>query len=265
LKYKLIAIDLDGTLLNKEGAFIPGRKEAIRLAIKQRMKVVLATGRMYQPTVRYAQKLGLTTPVICYQGAMIRELYYNNILWHKSLSIPISRIVIEHIRQIGLHLYAYVDDKLYVEEIAERAQWYAQFNGVQLNLISDLSAFLRKRPTEIVAWGERMNIDRLVSQLSADSSLNLLVTKSYPHFCEIGNPASGKGNALKYLAKLLGVEQSQTIAIGDGPNDISMLKWAGLGLAISTAPSEVTDVADFIVDAENRDGLVQLMERLLNI
>lgn len=93
----------------------------------------------------------------------------------------------------------------------------------------------------------------------------MLVTKSYPHFCEIGNPASGKGNALKYLVKILGVEQSQTIAIGDSPNDISMLKWAGLGVAISTAPSEVINVADFVFDAESGDGLVQLMERLLNI
>lgn len=265
MKYTLTAIDLDGTLLNKEGVIIPGSKEAIHLAIKQRMKVVLATGRMYQPTVRYAQKLGLTTPVICYQGAMIRNLHDNKVLWHKPLSIPISRIVIEHIRQIGLHLYAYVDDELYVEEITERARWYAQFNGVELNLVSDLSAFLRKRPTEIVAWGERLDIDRLVSQLSAESSLNLLVTKSYPHFCEIGHLASGKGNALKYLAKLLGVEQNQTIAIGDGPNDISMLKWAGIGVTISTAPPEVINVADFVFDAEGGDGLVQLMEKLLNI
>lgn len=265
MKYKLTAIDLDGTLLNKEGVILPSSKKAIQRAINQGMTVTLATGRMYQPSARYAQELGLSTPFICYQGAMIRELYGKNIFWHKPLSIPIAQKVIEQVRQIGLHLYVYVDDRLYVEEVTERAQWYAQRNGVELNLVEDLIAFLKKQPTEIVAWGEPVDIDRLAARLNADFSPNLLVTKAYPSFCEIGHPASGKGNALKHLTKLLGIEQSETVAIGDGPNDISMLKWAGLGIVIGTAPPEVIAAADWVVDADNEDGFSQLMEKLLNM
>ena len=264
MKYKLIAVDLDGTILNKEGVILPSSKEAIQHAVNQGVMVVLATGRMYQPSARYAQELGLTTPVICYQGAMIREIYGNNVLWHKPLSVPVARKVIEQVRQIGLHLYVYVNDALHVEKVIDRAQWYAQHNGVELNLVDDLFAFLEKQPTEIVAWGEPLDIDRLVVRLNTDFGSSLLVTKSYPHFCEIGHPSSGKGNALKYLVRLLGIKRSQTVAIGDGPNDISMLKWAGLGIIIGTASYEITTAADWVVDAETKDGFAKVIEKLLS-
>ena len=263
MKYRLIAIDLDGTLVNKEGDISHCSKEAIQRALDRGMKVTLATGRMYQPSARYAKELGLSTPVICYQGALVRELESEKTLWHKPLPVPISRQVMERVRQTDLHLYVYVDDALYVEEITERGQWYASRNGVELNLVADLAAFLKKEPTEIVAWGEPENIDHLVPRLNAEFGKDLLVTKSYPSFCEIGHPESGKGNALKYLAELLGIEQCQTVAIGDGPNDVSMLEWAGLSIVLGTAPPEVIAVADWVVENNSEDSLARAIEKLL--
>lgn len=265
MKYRLIAIDLDGTLINREGIILSSSKRAIQHAIDHRIKVTLATGRMYQPSARLAQELGLSIPIICYQGALIRELCDKKVLWHKPLSVPIAREVIKQVRQTSLHLYLYVDDELYVEEITERAQWYAQHNKITLNLVEDLTVFLERPPTEIVGWGEPADIDRLITRLNTDFGADLLVTKSYPYFCEIGHPASGKGNALKYLAKLLGIEQNQTVAIGDSPNDISMLQWAGLGIAVGTAPEEVTAAADWVVDAGTGDSFALAVEKLLNI
>ncbi len=265
LKYRLIAIDLDGTLINQEGTILPSSKKAIQHTIDSGMKVTLATGRMYQPSSRFAQELGLSTPVICHRGALIREPGSKNILWHKPLSIPTAQQVIEQVRQIDVHLYVYIDDEIYVEKITERALWYAQRNGVELNHVEDLVAFLERQPTEIAAWGEPAEIDRLAARLDTDFGPSLLVTKTSPTFCEIGHPASSKGNALKYLAKVLGIKQSQTVAIGNGPNDISMLKWAGLGIAIGTAPEEVTAAADWVVDTEAEDNFAQAVDKLLDM
>lgn len=265
MKYRLIAIDLDGTLVNQEGIILPSSKKAIRRAIDNGIKVALATGRMYRPSTRFAQELGISTPIICYQGALIREPYDKNVLWHKPLSVPTAREVIKQVRQIGAHLYVYINDEIYVEETTERALLYAQRNGVELNLVEDLLDCLKREPTEIVAWGEPVELDRLVACLDTDFGPSLLVTKSYPTFCEIGHPASGKGNALKYLAKLLGIEQSQTVAIGDGPNDISMLKWAGLGVVIGTAAGEVTAAADWVVGTEIEDRFAGVIEKLLDM
>lgn len=265
MKYKLIAVDLDGTLVNREGVILPGSKRAIQRAIDSGMKVILATGRMYRPSARFARKLGLSTPIICYQGALIREPHSENVLWHKPLSVPAARKVIEQVQQMGVQPYIFIDDEIYAEEITERGLWYAQRNGVKLHLIKDLVAFLERQPTVIVAWGDPVEIDRLITRLDADFGPRLLITKSYPGFCEIGHPASGKGNALRYLAKRLGIEQSQTVAIGDSPNDISMLKWAGLGIVIGTAPEEVIAAADWVVDTETGDSFTEAVEKVLDM
>ncbi len=265
MKYRLIAIDLDGTLVNREGVILSSSRKAIRRIIDSGMKVTLATGRMYQPSSRFAQELEVSIPIICYQGALIQEPYNGSVLWHKPLPVPTARRVIKQVRQVGVQSYVYVNDQVYVEEITERGQWYAQRNGIDLNLVRDLVAFPERQPTEIVAWGEAEKIDRLIIRLDADFGSSLLVTKSYPTFCEIAHPASGKGNALEYLTKLLGIKQSQTVAIGDGPNDISMLKWAGLGIAIGTASEEVTAAADWVVNNETGDNFAEAVERLLDM
>ncbi len=265
MKYQLIAIDLDGTIINQDGDIIPSAQKAIQQAINKGMKITLATGRMYQPSNCFARELGITIPLICYQGALIREPDNRNVLWHQPLSTTIARKVIKEVRQMGTHQYVFVDDEMYVEEIIERDLWYAQRNGVELHLVEDLFAFLKKPPTEIAARGEPAEIEHLVGHLNASFSSSLLVTKVHSSFCEIAHPASGKGNALKYLARLLGIKQSQTVAIGDSANDISMLQWAGLGIVVGSAPAEVNAVADWIIDTDTEDSFAQAMERLLHI
>ena len=101
MKYRLIAIDLDRTVVNQEDTIIPSAKEAIQRAIDNGMKVTLATGRMYQPSNRFAQELGLSVPLICYQGALIREPSNGNVVWHKPLSALTAQKVIETARQMG--------------------------------------------------------------------------------------------------------------------------------------------------------------------
>jgi len=263
MKYKLIAIDLDGTVINKGGAIIPSAKEAIGRALARGTKVTLATGRMYQPSNRFAQELGLSTPLICYQGALIREPEGKDVLWHKPLPLPLAREVVAQVRKLGVHKYVFIDDEMYVEEIHEKDAWYAERNGVKLNLVDDLLTPLSKPPTEIAARGEPEEIDRLVAHLKAYFGASLIVTKVHPAFCEIAHPDSGKGNALRYLANHLGIAQAETVAIGDGPNDISMLKWAGLGIVIGAAPEEVKAVADWVIDHGTEDDFAQAIDRLL--
>lgn len=263
MKYKLIAIDLDGTLLDKEGAIIPSAKEAIQRVVVRGMMVTLATGRMYRPTNRFARELQLRDPIICYQGALIREPDHKDVLWHKPLPVVMAQEIIDQVRRLGVHQYVFVDDEMYVEEIKEKDLWYAERNSVELNLVDDLMTLLKSPPTEIAARGEPEAIDRMIAHLKAYFGESLLVCKVHSSFCEIAHPESGKGNALKYLAERLGVEQGQVIAIGDGPNDVSMLKWAGLGIAIGDAPEEIKAAADLVVDADG--SLAQTMEELLEM
>lgn len=270
MKYRLIAFDLDGTLTNSEGVVPEDAKLAVHRAMAWGMKVTLATGRMYRPSARFAQELGIGEPIICYQGALIAEPARQRSLWHKPLPLPLAHRAIQQLRPMGVQVIVYVDDELYVEEPTERAERYAQRNGVKLNLVADLIAGIGQRPTKIAVWGEPSKIDQVVARLQSHFGSTLLLTKTFPTFCELGHPESGKGNALRYLAGLLGIGQAETVAVGNGPNDVDMLEWAGMGIAVATAsfngrtaPGEVVAVADWVIDPQAGESLSRMVDRLL--
>lgn len=264
MKYRLVAVDLDGTVVNREGAFIPGAREAIRRVLDRGLNVTLATGRMYQPSNRFAQELNISVPLICHQGALVRKPGDGEVLWHMPLSALLARSVMSVIRTEGVHQYAYIDGAIYVEERREDDLRYAQHNGVELRLVDDLTALAERQPIEIAARGEAAEIDHLVAHLRAVFSGEVIVNKIHSSFCEVAHADSGKGNALKFLAQRLGIPQSQTVAIGDSPNDISMLEWAGLGIAVGDASAEVRASADWVIDHGADDSFREAIARLLD-
>ncbi len=264
LKYRLVAIDLDGTVVNKDGAIIPGARDAVRRLLARGVGVTLATGRMYQPSNRFAEELNISAPLICYQGALIREPDNGDVLWHKPLPLPLARTIVAEIREGGVHQYAYVDGGIYVEEMREEDLWYAQRNGVELKLVDDLTVLPNRRPTEIAARGAPADIDRLIARIHVRCGPEVIVNKVHASFCEIADAEAGKGNALKYLAGRLGIPQSQTIAIGDSPNDVSMLRWAGLGIVVGDAPDEVRAAADWVIDNGAQDSFCEAIAHLLD-
>ena len=228
------------------------------------VSVTLATGRMYQPSNRFAGELNITAPLICYQGALIREPNNGHVLWQKPLPLPLARTIVAEIRETGAHLYAFVDGSVYVEEPREADLTYARHNGVELNLVDDVMSHLDSPPMEIAARGTSAELDRLIAALRACCGSEVIVNKVHDSFCEIAHATSGKGNALKYLAGRLGIPQSETVAIGDSPNDVSMLRWAGLGIVVGDASDEVRAAADWVMDHEAGDSFCQAVARLLD-
>jgi Cof subfamily protein (haloacid dehalogenase superfamily) len=263
-KYRLVAIDLDGTIVDRDGAIIRGAAEAIRSVLARGIAVTLATGRMYQPTSRFAAELNISVPLICYQGALIREPRDGEVLWHKPLPGSLARSVLDQIRCEGLHRYAYIDGAIYVEQRREDDSRYARHNGVELHLVDDLVALLERQPTELAARGDAAEVESLMARIRMTCGADVIVNKIHTSFCEIAHGESGKGNALKYLAGWLGVPQSQTVAIGDSPNDVSMLEWAGLGIVVGDAPSEVRAAADWVVSNGAEDSFSEAIARLLD-
>jgi len=264
LNYRLVALDLDGTVVNRDSALIPGAKEAIQRVLARGLTVTLATGRMYQPCNRFARELNISAPLICHQGALIREPCNGEVLWHMPLPELLARRVIAEIREEGVHQYAYVDGAIYVEEWREDDIRYARQNGVELRFVDNLMALAERQPTEIAARGEPAEIDLLVARLRVICGSEVIVNKIHSSFCEIAHAESGKGNALHYLAERLGIPQSQTVAIGDSPNDISMLEWAGLGIVVGDAPDEVRASADWVIDHGAEDSFAQAIAQLLD-
>jgi Cof subfamily protein (haloacid dehalogenase superfamily) len=259
--YKLLALDLDGTLIGKDLTISLRIKKAIGKLMARGVIVTIATGRMFQSTLPFAKELNISTPLICYQGAMVGDPITREILWHLPVPLPLAKQVIEAVREDGLHINAYLDDELYVDRITEEAKVYSSISKVKAHPVGNLLTFLNRDPTKLVIIGKHSEIDQITSKLNDKFGSVLYVAKSYDRFCEVAHPDCGKGRALAQIAAKLGIAQSEVVAIGDNPNDVDMVQWAGMGIAMANGTQEVKEVSDFITGHLEEDGVAQAIER----
>ncbi|MDP2743679.1 MAG: Cof-type HAD-IIB family hydrolase [Dehalococcoidia bacterium] len=262
LPYRLVALDLDDTLLGRDLVFSSKAKRAIQRVKEIGVLVTLATGRMFQSALPFAQELEITLPLICYQGALVRDPISREVLFHRPVPLEQARQVIEMARHWGLHVNAYVDDELYVERITPEAERYVRIARVPLHPVGDLLAFLKSPPTKVVIVSEEATIDHVMGELRAVFGSSLYITKSLPMFCEIAHSECNKGTALAFLASYLHIPQEETVALGDGLNDLEMIQWAGLGIAMTHAPLEVQAAAEWVTGSLQEDGAAQALERI---
>ncbi len=253
-------MDLDDTLLDRDLVLSPRVEGVIREIMQSGVMVTLSTGRMFQSALPYALRLGIDIPIICYQGALIKDPNTRQVLFHQPVPLREARQVIEIVRRWGLHINVYVDDELYVESITPEARRYVDIARVPLHPVGDLLTFLTEPPTKLVIVSDEASIDRAMAELRATFGETIYITKSLPIFCEIAHAGCNKGNALAALASGLGVAQHETVAIGDGLNDLEMVQWAGLGIAMGNAPAELIEAADIITGTIKEDGAAQALE-----
>lgn len=264
-RYKLIALDLDGTVISTDLIVSARVKEAIRCAVDAGIIVTLATGRMFRAALPYALELGLQAPLICYQGAMIKSPIDQQVLYHQPVPLHLARQVMQVVQEKGLHLNAYLDDHLYVSEVNRWALAYANIARVPIHAVGDLAAFLKSDPTKMVVVSDPPVNDVVSRELKEQFRDVLFITKSYPIFCEVAHPECSKSQALARLCEMLGIHQKETVAIGDNANDADMVEWAGLGVAMGNATQEVLDVAQMVTGTVHEDGVAQVLERLVGV
>ena len=263
---KLIALDLDGTVFGDDLLVTPRTRAAIGAARAQGVHVALATGRTFASTRRIAADLGTDAPLICYQGAWVRDPSTGATLLHQTVPRPIAAEVIAMARAGDWQCNLYVDDQLYVEQIKPESGIYFQLNRTTPpHPVPDLLALLHDAPTDptklILIRPTEAETDATLAQIAAHFGAAVYVTKSYPVFAEVINPAVDKGRALALVAAHLGVAQAETMAVGDGMNDLPMLQWAGLGVAMGQARPAVHVAADVVTAPLAEDGLAQAIER----
>jgi Cof subfamily protein (haloacid dehalogenase superfamily) len=263
--YRLLALDLDGTLIGPDLTISARTKIAISQLMAQGIIVTIATGRMFQSALPFAKDLNISTPLICYQGAMVANPITKEILYHLPVPLPLARQVIEATREDGLHINAYLDDELYVDRITEEAALYSSISKVEAHPVGNLLTFLDREPTKLVIIGKHLEIDQITSKLNAKFGSVLYVAKSYDRFCEVAHPDCGKGRALAQIAAKLGIARSEVVAIGDNPNDVDMVQWAGLGIAMANGTGEVIAAADWVTGNIGEDGVAQAIERFFEI
>jgi Cof subfamily protein (haloacid dehalogenase superfamily) len=265
---RLLALDLDGTLFGDDLIISDRVRAAIGQAQQQGVIVTIATGRMFRAARAIAADLSLQEPLICYQGALIQHSVTEEVLYHRTVPRPLVHEIITAASERMLHLNLYVDDRLYVESLSPEAQFYSQINmELQVNVVGDLHKWvdqqMRTEPTKLVIVTEPTRTDAILALFTDLYGSRLQVIKSHPRFTEFTNKECSKGRALAYLATHYGITQQEVMAIGDGHNDLDMIRWAGYGVAMSTAPQMVLDAARIISPPLSEDGAAHAIERYI--
>ena len=267
---KLLVLDIDGTIAGQSNTLSHPVKEVIAAVQAKGIKVAIATGRMYCSALRFHQEIGSTLPLVAYQGAWIQDPNTQEIHRHLSVSREIALQLLEYFEQPDLRsllsVHFYINDQLYVREITKETESYQQRCSVNAIPVGDLRQLLDHEPTKILALCDDAN---LIQQLLTDlrrryKPTELYMTTSVATFLEAANTHVNKGNAVRYLAEeMLGLESHNVMTIGDNFNDVEMLSYAGISVAMGDAPDQVQAIADWVAPSVELDGAAIAMEKFL--
>lgn len=262
---RLLALDLDGTILTPELGISQRIMTAVAAARARGVPVIIATGRMYRSTVRYARMLDLPGPLICYQGGYIREMPAADgspgaLLLHRTMAADAARVAVAWSRGHGLDPHLNIGDRLLVGRGPGELPDYERMSGVGPEYVADLNA-VEEPVTKVLAVG----VPGLPYEVLADARLafaeRLEVTVSHPEYLEFMPLGVTKSTGLAFLADRLGIPMSAVMACGDQANDLEMLRDVGLGVAMGDAPPEVRAAADAITGTVWEDGAAAAIER----
>ncbi|MBF2006176.1 MAG: HAD family phosphatase [Chlorogloeopsis fritschii C42_A2020_084] len=267
---KLLVLDIDGTIAGETNSISEPVKQAITAAQAQGIQVAIATGRMYRSALRFHQEINSTLPLIAYQGAWIQDPVSQKIHQHLPVSRKIAEQLLDYFEQPELRsllsVHFYINDQLYVREVTAETQIYAERSGITPIPVGDLRQALSNEPTKVLALCDDTDIiDNLLGSLRSQyTPAELYLTKSVATFFEATNPFANKGTAVRYLAEeQLGLQPHNVMTIGDNFNDVEMLTYAGIGIAMGNAPPQVQAIANWIAPSVEDNGVAVAIEKLL--
>lgn len=259
-KIKLVATDIDGTLVKWDTRVSDGVKNCVKKLQENGVKVVLVTGRMHCATKHLRDELGLNSPVVSYQGGLIKDSD-GKTLYQENLNSDCAKEIIDWAHKNDVHLNLYIDDKLYVEKDDDCVKRYTDGKFVPYT-VCPFESLKIENVNKILAidYGNAERVTGWVNELQAKFP-ELYIVKSTPFFCEIGSPMAKKSLGVEFLAKHWNLSQDEILTIGDQNNDIELLKAGGVKVAMGNATPELKECANFITDSVENDGFVKAIDK----
>ena len=264
--YKLIATDMDGTLLNSEHKIHKNNLDSIKKAMENGVKIVMCSGRSFMSIHQYEKELNLIHEEnygIGLNGSMIYNTLSREPLNELKLEKDLAMEIIKELQTMDSDIIVYCDNEIIATKGAEELRVYENVDGVTIKIMEDLSQ-INKDVSKILVYGPRPELVKLEEHMIkfVDGRCSSFFTG--PNFFEFTNIGANKGEALARLAKHLGIDMKDVIAVGDNYNDISMVKAAGVGVAVSNAEQALKDVANYITKTSNEEGaLCEVIEKYI--
>ena len=252
---KLIATDIDGTILIPEGEFTEGVRTCIKNLQSRDIKVVLVTGRMNAAAQLIAKDLNLNTPIVSYQGGLVIE--GDKVLYERYLSEEQAEKIVEWAHSEKIHINLYNNDILYSESNDYEIQRYCKIQNLNCK-IQSFSDVKKDKVNKILAvdYSNAEKISKYEKELPIIFP-DLYIVKSTNYFLEFSNIEASKYCAVKFLQKYWHLNDDEILAIGDQNNDIELLRAGGIKVAMGNATDKLKMIADYITDTVYNDGFVQ--------
>lgn len=256
---KLIAIDVDATLLDSEHQLSDENKKWIKFVTAQGATIALASGRPLHGLFDVYKQLELPTGnhyLVGFNGAQIAQAHEHKLIFEQTHPIALSKTILRHLEQFDVSVILSKDNELYVQNPnAYMLDVEASTNIMDIVVVDNLADYLNYRPNKILISGEPAKIREFRAQIEEPFRDIVDFVPSSPHFLEIIVKDCNKGTSLAKLAEILDIDQSDVMAIGDNYNDVTMLEYAGVGVAMANANPDIQAIADFVTLNNDESGV----------
>lgn len=261
---RLIALDLDGTLLRRDKTISANTLQAIQAAREKGVIVAIATGRMYSTAKKYGEMLDLgDLPMMLYAGGLIETVETGKILYNHPISIEDAEALLALDKEKGWQMQTYIDDVLRVAAYGPWIQSYEQHTGAKAVVCGDDFYTPQGAPNKILSRGSHEELLARKAEIEVALPNRYNIVFSEDTFLEIMPKGVNKGDGLKRLGDIFGVTVNQVMAIGDSQNDLDMLKAAGVSIAMGNAADEVKKAADYVTLDNDDDGVAAAIENFV--
>ncbi len=265
--YKLIALDMDGTLLTSDKRISERTKQAIRAARDKGVKVVLASGRPFEGIQSKLDELSITGDnefVVSFNGSMVKELGSNKVIHQATITGLQTKRVAHLAKELGLYCHAFSAELgLITPENNEYTRIESDINQIPTTEMNFDSISDDDKIIKVMIVGEPEKLTAQIANIPQAFKDEFTIVQSAPFFLEFLSLESNKGIGIQSIAEYLGITASEVICMGDAENDHHMLEYAGLGIAMSNAMEETKALADYITDSNNDDGVAKAIEKFV--
>lgn len=259
LPVKLIALDLDDTLLNDSREISDENVHVLRRAASLGIYVVLCSGRAEDAILPFVRRLDLAGTqsgryIIAVNGCSIFDMHKRERIYNKKVPADVLLYADRMAREMGYYSEVYGPDVIYAEKSTEWTRLDSEMCGVRLEIVEDYENFLRHGFVKMLIAGEPEKLQVLQKKLRDGLGTRANIFVSKPYFLEVLPANCGKGQAVNFLADHLGITRKETIGFGDSMNDEDMIRECGYGVAMCNGFEEIKDIADFVTEKTNDEN-----------
>lgn len=264
--YKLIAVDMDGTLLRNDKTISNFTKDIIDKARANGKYVVLCSGRPIEGLTKYLEELKLTSKddyVISFNGALVQSSFDKAILGSNKLKGRDFKRIYEMSRELGVHVQAFSKLGLIAPVISKYTEVEASINNIEINIVDINDINDDEDIWKVMMVDEEDKLQAAIDKLPEALYDEYTIVRSAPFFLEFLNNQANKGSGIEILAQYLGIDRKEVIAIGDADNDRHMIKYAGLGVAMENATTGIKKISNYITSSNEEDGVAKAIDKFM--